>query len=70
MVDYPWLPPSKTVRIPNLRCISVQQLEALAFQLETSIRPKMTKFLAKATEPDEDKRLYSPAMVWLCLGSG
>lgn len=32
-------------------------------QFEDTIRPKLHKLVAKATEPDESKRLYNAAMV-------
>eukprot|EP00667_Euglena_gracilis_P013561 EG_transcript_13991 len=43
------------------------RLDGLARQLETGVRPKVNKFLQKATEPDDSKRLYSEAMVMKVL---
>jgi hypothetical protein len=43
-------------------------LQRLALSFESNLRPKVTKFLAKATEPDETKRLYSETMVMKVLG--
>eukprot|EP00668_Euglena_longa_P043436 GGOE01057733.1.p1 GENE.GGOE01057733.1~~GGOE01057733.1.p1 ORF type:complete len:364 (-),score=119.70 GGOE01057733.1:108-1199(-) len=43
------------------------RLDGLARQLEASVRPKVNKFLGRATEPDESKRLYSEAMVMKVL---
>jgi len=41
----------------------VAQLADLQAQFEDTIRPKLHKLVAKATEPDESKRLYNAAMV-------